>query len=195
LPGDIVAEDYTRIPIGPYTESGVDNPPFQSKSFRTLVHNTGIFNPSSVPIRSFWRTSSEHDIFDKLGMSPNQPMSSHTPVNSTAYIVPLDHFTGMTSNVVTVSDQLLVGSHTIHPLQLTSSIMVPQVTHVSTRSLVITQAPIRMLLPPRSSPSLPLGYNALNTSIANPAQSPSKGNNIFVPPGYDVASGFVPTPT
>jgi hypothetical protein len=58
-------------------------------------------------------------------------MSSHTPITSTSYTVPLDHFTGTTSNVVTVSDQLLVGSHTILPLQLTSSTTVPQVTHVS----------------------------------------------------------------
>jgi hypothetical protein len=63
----------------------VDDPPFQSESFRTLVHTSGIFNPSPVPVRSFWRTSSGHDIFDKLGMSPNQPMSSHTPVTSTSY--------------------------------------------------------------------------------------------------------------
>jgi hypothetical protein len=45
--GDVVVEDYTRIPTGPHTESGVDDPPFQSESFRTLVHTAGIFNPSS----------------------------------------------------------------------------------------------------------------------------------------------------
>jgi hypothetical protein len=71
--GDVV-EDYTRIPIGPYAESGVDDPPFQSESFRTSVHTARILNPSSVPVCSFWRTSSGHDVFDKLGMRPNQPM-------------------------------------------------------------------------------------------------------------------------
>jgi hypothetical protein len=114
--GDVVVEDYTRIPTGPYAESGVDDPPFQSESFRTLVHTIENFNPSSVPVRYFWRTSSGHDIFDKIVMSPNQPMSSHTPVTSIAYTVPLDHFTRTTSNVVTVSDSLLVGTHTILPL-------------------------------------------------------------------------------
>jgi hypothetical protein len=94
----------------------VDDPPFQSESFRTLVHTARIFNPSSVPVRSFWRTSSGNNIFDKLGISPNQPMSSHTHVTSTAYTIPLDHFTGMTSNVVMVSNSLLVGTHTILPL-------------------------------------------------------------------------------
>jgi hypothetical protein len=35
----------------------------------------------------------------------------------------------------------------------------------------------------------------LNTSISIPTQNPSGGSNIFVPPGYNVASHFVPTPT
>jgi hypothetical protein len=147
------------------------------------------------PVHSLWRTSSGHDIFDKLGMSPNQPMESHTPVTSTTYTVPLDHFTGTTSNVVTVSDQLLVGSDIILPLHLANSTMVPQATFAFSRSAVITQDPIGTPLPLRSNPSLPLGYNALNTFIANPTQNPSGGSNLFVPHGYNVAISFVPTPT
>jgi hypothetical protein len=73
--------------------------------------------------------------------------------------------------------------------------MVPKVTHVSIRSTVITQAPIRMPLLPRSNSSLPPGYNALHSFIANPAHSPSGGPNIFVRLGYNAASGFVPTTT
>jgi hypothetical protein len=44
------------------------------------------------------------DIFDKLGMShlrsrtSNQPMASQTPMTSTSYTVPLDHFTSTTSS-------------------------------------------------------------------------------------------------
>jgi hypothetical protein len=60
-------------------------------------------------------------------------MALHTLVTSTTYTVPLDHFTGRTSNVFIVSDQLLAGSHTSLPLELASSTMVPQVTLVSTR--------------------------------------------------------------
>jgi hypothetical protein len=127
-------------------------------------------------------------------MSSNQPMASQMPVTYTTYTVPLDHFTGTTSNVVTVSDQLLVGSHSILPLQFTGSTMVSQAMPVSAGNTVITQAPIGTLLPPRSNPSLPPGYNALNTSIANPTQNPTGGPNIFIPPGYNVATGFVPTP-
>jgi hypothetical protein len=75
--GDVVVEDYPRIPSGPFVESGVDEPPFPSEAFRTPVQTSGIFNPSSIPVRSLWRTPSGRDIFDKLGMSPNQPTSPH----------------------------------------------------------------------------------------------------------------------
>jgi hypothetical protein len=68
--------------------------------------------------------------------------------------------------------------------------MVPQATPISVESAVITQAPIGTPLPLRSNTSLPLGYNALNASIVNPAQNPSGGSNPFVPPGYNVASSF-----
>jgi hypothetical protein len=128
-------------------------------------------------------------------MSPNQPMASQTPVTSTTYTIPLDHFIGTTNNVVTVSDQLLVGSHSILPLHLSNSTMVPKAMPVCVGNTVITQAPIGTPLPLRSNLSLPPGHNALNTSIANPAQNPSGGSNIFVPPGYNAASNFVPTPT
>jgi hypothetical protein len=141
-----------------------------------MVHTVGTFDPSSsCHVLSLWRTYLGHDIFAKLGIihichrASNQPLTSHTPMNSTAYTVPLDHFTGMTSNVVIVSDQLLVGSHTIIPLQLSSSTMVPQAMHVSLRSEAITQDPIGTLLSLRSNLSLPPRYNALNTYISNPA--------------------------
>jgi hypothetical protein len=125
----------------------------------------------------------------------NQPMASQIPKMYVTYTAPLDHFTGTTSNVVTFSYQLLVDSHSILPLQISHSTIVPQVTTVSIRNVVITQAPIGTPLPLRSNPSLPPGYNALNNSIAIPTQNPSGGSRVFVPPGYNVASHFVPTPT
>jgi hypothetical protein len=57
--GDIVVEEYIEVPTGPNTESGVDDPLFQSESFITPVHTAGIFNPSSVPVHSVWGTSSD----------------------------------------------------------------------------------------------------------------------------------------
>jgi hypothetical protein len=129
-----------------------------------------------------------------LSRTPNQPMASQTHVTSTTYTVPLDHLTGTTNNVVIVSNQLLVGSHSIPPLHITSSTMVPQAMPVSAGNAVITHTPIGTLLLIRSNLSLPPRYNSLNTSIANPSQNPSRGPNLFVPPGYNVAIHFVPTP-
>jgi hypothetical protein len=148
--GNVVVEDYTRIPSRPFIDSRVDEPPFHSESFRTLVQTFGIFNPSPVPVCSFWRTASRHDIFDKLGMSPKQPTSPHIPVTSTTYTVPLSHFTGTKINIVTFSDPLLVGTHTILPLRFTSSTRVPQVAPFSIGSSVTIQALI-------GTPLLPIG--------------------------------------
>jgi hypothetical protein len=122
-------------------------------------------------------------------------MASQIPETYVTYMVHLDHFTGTTSNVTVISDQLLVGSHSILPLQMTHSIMVPQDTTVSTRNVVITQASIGTPLFLRPNPSLPLGYKALNTSISIPTQDPSGGSRLFVPPGYKVVRQVFPTPT
>jgi len=73
--------------------------------------------------------------------------------------------------------------------------MVPRATTISTGNVVVTQAPIRMPLPLRPTPSLLPGYNSLNTSIAIPTQNPFGGKNIFVSPRYNnAATSFFPTP-
>jgi hypothetical protein len=172
---EIVVVENIELPTGPTTGYGVDNPLFHSESFRTLTHTARIFNPSSSH-------SSGHDIFGALGTSSNQTMASQMSDTYVTYMIPLDHFTGTTSKVVTVSDQLLVGSHSIIPLQIAHSTM------------VITRYPIGTPLLLRPNMSLPPGYNALNTSISIPTQHPSRGLKLFVPPGYIVTSHFVPTP-
>jgi hypothetical protein len=159
--GEIVVVENTGVPIGPNAWSGVEDPLFPSESFRTPTHTTGTFNPSVSP-------SSIHDIYGNLGASPNQPMASQIPKMSIIYTVPLDQFTGTTSNVTAVSDQLLVDSHSILPLQMAHSTMVPRAITVSTRNVVVTQAPIGTPLLLRPNLSLPPGYNALNTSIVIP---------------------------
>jgi hypothetical protein len=63
---DIIVDKYIEVPTKPNTESGVDDPLFQSASFITLVHTARIFNPSSVPLDSLG-----HDIFENLGTSSN----------------------------------------------------------------------------------------------------------------------------
>jgi hypothetical protein len=169
--GEIVVVDNNKVPTGSNTGSGVDDPLFQSESFRTPTHTAGIFNPS-------FALSSVHDLFGTLGTSSNQHMASQMPETSITYTIPLYHFTGMTSNVTTVSDQILVGSHSILPLHMDHSTMVPHAMIVSTRNVAITQPPIATPLPLRPNPSLPPGYNALNTSISIPTQNPSGGYRI-----------------
>jgi hypothetical protein len=117
------------------------------------------------------------------------------PLTFATYTVPLDHFTGTINNVFIVSDKILIGSHSILPLQITNSTVVPQGTHVSTGNVVITQYFIGTPLPLRSNQSLPYGYNDLNTSITILAQNLSIGSNRFVPPGYNASIHLVPTPT
>jgi hypothetical protein len=185
--GEIVVVDNTEVPTGPNIGSGVKDPLFQSESFRTPTHTVIIFYPSSIPLTVCY-------LYDNLGASPEQPMASQMPETYVTYMVSLDHFTGTTNSVTTILDQLLVGSHLILPLQMAHSIMVPRATVVSTKNVVITQAPIGTPLPPRPNPLLPPRYRALNTSISIPTQVPSRGSGIFVPPRYNVASQFVPIP-
>jgi hypothetical protein len=96
--GEIVVFNNIEVPTGPNAGSGVDDPLFQSESFRTMAHTAGIFNPSSS-------LSSGHDIFGTLGMSSNQPMASQMPKTFVTYTITLDHFTGTTNNVSIVSYQ------------------------------------------------------------------------------------------
>jgi hypothetical protein len=92
---EIVVVDNTKVPTRPNARSGVDDPLFQSESFRTPAHTVGIFNLSSAP-------SSVRDLFGALGTSSNQPMASQMPETSVTYTITLDHFTGMTNNVTTI---------------------------------------------------------------------------------------------
>jgi hypothetical protein len=120
-------------------------------------------------------------------------MESQVLKISVTYMVPLDHFTGTTSNITSVPDQLLIGSHSIPTLQMVHSTMVPEATMIPTRNVVISQAPIGTPLPPRSNPSLPPRYKDLNTFVAISTQVPSGGSGLFIPLGYNAAAVFVPT--
>jgi hypothetical protein len=107
--GEIFVVENIEVPTGPNTGYGVDDPLFQSESFRTPTHTAEVFDSSSPP-------SSGHNLFGTLGMSSNQPMPSQMSETYVTYTVTLDHFTSTTGNFIIVSDQLLVGSHSILPL-------------------------------------------------------------------------------
>jgi hypothetical protein len=102
--GQVVVIDDTEIPTRPNIGSGVEDPLFQSESFRTPAHTIGTYGFGSIPLIV-------HDLYGNLGTSLDQPMASQVPETFVSYTVPLDHFTGMTSNVIIIADQLLIGSH------------------------------------------------------------------------------------
>jgi len=140
----IVNVDDTEVPTGPNTGSEVEDPLFQSESIRTPAHTIKTSDFGSVPLIV-------RDLYGNLGASPNQPMASQMPRTSVTYTVPLDHFTDTTTSVTTVSNQLLVGSHLILPLQMAHYI-VPQATTAFTGNVVVTEAPIGTPLPSRPNP-------------------------------------------
>ena len=66
---EIVFVDNIEVPTGPNAGSGVEDPLFQSESFRTPSHTIRNSNPSFIPLIV-------HDLYDNLIMSPNRPMAS-----------------------------------------------------------------------------------------------------------------------
>jgi hypothetical protein len=73
--------------------------------------------------------------------------------------------------------------------------MVPHVTNIPTGNVVVNQDSIGTPLSFRTISFLPPGYHSLNPSTAIPTQVPSRVFVLFVPPRYNVAIGFVPTPS
>jgi hypothetical protein len=181
--GEIVVDENFEVPTGPNTRSGVEDPHFHSESFRTPTHSVRTSILGFVPLIVC-------DLYENLGVSSDRPTISQVPETSVTYMVPLDHFTGTTSSVTTISDQILFGYDSIPTTQMAHSTMVPQATTIPTGNVVISQDPIGTPIPYRINPSLPLGYRALNSFISIPTQVPSR---LFVPLGYIVAAGFVPT--
>jgi len=79
------------------------------------------------------------------------------------------------------------------PLQTIHYTMVPNTMSPHTEITVASQAPIGTLLSPRFTPTLLLGYHALNTSIPAPTQIPSETPGISTPSGHHLILGFIPT--
>jgi hypothetical protein len=73
--------------------------------------------------------------------------------------------------------------------------MVPNIMIIPTENTVASQPPIVTLRSCRKIMSLPLGYNALNAAIPIPTQVPSGASGVFTPPGYNVSSGYILTPS
>jgi hypothetical protein len=81
LSREIVIVDDTEVPTGPNTRSKVEDPLFQSESFRTLAHTVGTSYFGSVPL-------TVPDLYGNLGESHHQPMASQMPGTFFTYIRP-----------------------------------------------------------------------------------------------------------
>jgi len=66
---EIVVVDDTEVPTRPNARSGVEDPLFQSESFRTSAHIVETSNHSSIPLTVC-------DLYDNLEVSLNKPMES-----------------------------------------------------------------------------------------------------------------------
>jgi hypothetical protein len=90
-----------------------------------------------------------------------------------AYTVPLNHFTGTTIFLDTLSigpNTLSVGPRSTFSLQMAHSTMVPHVPTIPSGNAVVSQDTINTPLTPRPSSSLPFGYRALNSSTVTTTQ-------------------------
>jgi hypothetical protein len=77
------------------------------------------------------------------------------------------------------------------PLQMVHYTMVPDTMSPHTRITMASQGPIGTLISPRFTPTLPLGYHALNASIPAPTQISSETPGVSTPSGHHLIPGFI----
>jgi len=104
--------------------------------------------------------------------------------------IPVDHFSSTTAYLFIGLDIHSVGLSSTIPLQMAHSTMVPHATTTPTGNIVVNHAPIGTPCSSRPTPSLPLGYHALNPYVSIHTQIPSE-----VPLGHNTFAGYVPTPS
>jgi hypothetical protein len=107
-------------------------------------------------------------------------------------MIPLDHFNNTNFYFFVGSE---AGPSSTIPLQQAHSTMVPNTMIIPTGNKVASQPPIGTPHPSGQIPSLPLGYNALNSSIPIPTPIPSGASGVFTPLGYNVVSSSILTPS
>jgi hypothetical protein len=69
--------------------------------------------------------------------------------------------------------------------------MIPNTMIIPTENIVAIQTPIGTPLLPSKIPSLPLGYNVLNSSIPIPTSIPSEAPRVFTAHGNDLIADFI----
>jgi hypothetical protein len=171
-----------------------------NSSGELVVDTSGIPTGITVGLENedpFWttdisRTPTSRRNPPSLEAEAEIPVVSDPPETSTSFMIPLDHFNNTTCYFFVGSE---VGPSSTIPLQHAHSTMVPNTTIIPTGNMMASQPPIGTPRSSRQIPSHPLGYNALNASIPIPSQVPPRAYGVFTPPGYNVASGSILTPS
>jgi hypothetical protein len=140
--------DTSGMPTGPHSGLGVRDPLWTLDIFRIPPHT----------VQDLYGSGAGDDI----------PFVSQIPEVSATYMVPPNHFSGVASHITVVPDTQSIGHSSTFSFQMAHSTMVPHVTTIPIRNVVVSQAPIGTPLSSRPIPSLPPGYHALNPSTAIP---------------------------
>jgi hypothetical protein len=165
--GEIVTEDYPRLPSRPFEEENMESgQPNQSEGFTTPVQTSGISDPSRTLVHPLWRTPSGHDIFDRLGISQPSFTTPLTPVVTSTITTSsnlfLGHPVGKIGNIVAISSQVSSGTGLVLPSQLNSAMTIAQTLPFQASSLRHLKISLEHSLLPREGQSLPPRYNALS---------------------------------
>jgi hypothetical protein len=152
--------------------SGLPTRPFTGPEGQDPFWTTGIFR---------W------DLFG-LGASVDITVTPELPETSNPDAIPFTTSYYFPSSNTPPTDHIL-----LIPLQTVHYTIVPDTMSRHTGITVASQAPIGTLLSPRFTPTLPLGYHALNASILSPTQIPSDTLGIYTPSGHHLVPGFIPT--
>jgi hypothetical protein len=165
--GELVVQT-SGIPIGPFIGPEGQDPFWTTDIFRTPPHT----------------------VCDRFGSGVGNDISIKPVLPKTSAI---DTIPSKTTYLFVGSDTQSVDPNSTIPFQMAHSTMVPNATTIPTRNTVASHAPIGTPHSPRPIPSLPPGYNALNTTIPIPTQVSSKNSRVSPPPGYNPTASFILT--
>jgi hypothetical protein len=124
------------------------------------------------------------------GQEQIYPPIPELPETSVVLTVSLGHFSSTTAYLFAGSEAQSVSPSSTVPFQMAHSTILPRATTIPSGNIVVNHAPIGTPRSARPTPSLPLGYHALNSSAAIHTQIPSG-----VPLGHNTSAGYVPTPS
>jgi hypothetical protein len=107
--GNIIVEDYPRLPSRPYEEHDMEpEQPNPNEEYTTPFHSTEMVDPHQTHVCPISRTPSGRDLYEKINL--NRPLFNppHTFVTTGADVGPLSQYSdypvGKTLNIATTSE-------------------------------------------------------------------------------------------